>query len=116
SGNRLVIPHEKFGVLLKDAFRDLARHSDDGGVVSLLPRFLETGTHGLKAEDPQAFLLGLPVLLELPQQSPLAELLQVGALIRIGDVPAIFGASHERSVVCVELAVLLAGAAGCEFV
>jgi len=54
AGHRLVVPHEEFGVFLEDLFRNFASHSDDGGVVALLPRLLETSADGLQAEDLEA--------------------------------------------------------------
>jgi len=96
TGERLVVPHDEFGVILEDVLGNLARHGYDGGVVALLPSLLEAGADGLEAEHLQALLLGLAVLLELAQQGTLAELLQVAGLVRVWDVPAVFGASYER--------------------
>lgn len=57
TGERLVVPHEKLGIFLKDLIRYFADHGDGGGVVALLPSLLELGADGLQAEHLQAFLL-----------------------------------------------------------
>ena len=94
SRERLIIPHEKFGIFLKDLLRDLAGHGDDGRVVAFLPSLLEPGSNRL-----QAFLFGFTVLLELAHQGPFAQLLQVTGLIRVGDVPAVLAFGLERRII-----------------
>ena len=73
--------------------------ADDGGVVLFLPGFSEPGADGFQAEHLQAPLAGFSVFLELSQQGALAHLLQISGLVRIGDVPVVFGLGSESRVV-----------------
>ena len=79
----------------------------DRGVVALLPRLLEAGADGLQAEDLEALLLGFAVLLELAQQGPPAELLQITGLVRVEDVPAVVALGLKRQVVLGQVAQIL---------
>ena len=92
---------------MEDGFGDFGGHGDDGGVIPFLPGLFEAGPDRLQAEDFEFLLLGFPVFLEFLQESPFPEFLQIGGLVGIGDIPAVFGLGPQCRIVFGQVAQLL---------
>ena len=101
---RLVVPHQEFGVLLKDVLRKLLRDRDNGLVILVLPGSLKSGTYSFDAEDLDAFMRRCTVFLELPQQRALPHLIQVIRLVQIWDIPTVFSLGAEAGMVLGQIA------------
>ena len=77
-----------FGIVLEHALRDSAADCDDCAVVTLLPGSAEARPNRFAAEALEA-LAGFAVVVELAQERPFPELLQVACFARIRDIPTI---------------------------